>query len=72
MTWSDGVSRSPVAVVSKMHYFEKLDVDRTVRDFARSCPSFWASADFRDILEGSNILALDISFFAQVMLYLWM
>jgi hypothetical protein len=52
-----------------MHYFEKLDVDRTVRDFARSCPSFWASADFRDILEGSNILALDSSFFAQVMLY---
>jgi hypothetical protein len=49
-----------------MHYFERLDVDRTVRDFARRCPGFWASADFRLVLQGSNILALDIFFFAQV------
>ena len=64
--WSDGQSRSPVAVVAKMHYFARLDIAQTVRNFAAECPHFWSSDDFRDTLEGSSILALDSAFFVQV------
>ena len=64
--WADGQSRSPVAVVAKLHYFARLDVTQTVRNFATGCPRFWSSAEFRDTLQGSSILALDSAFFAQV------
>ena len=64
--WADGQSRSPVAVVAKMHYFARLDVTRTVKNFATECPRFWSSAEFMDTLHGSSILALDSAFFAEV------
>ncbi len=67
LVWSDGQSRSPVAVVAKMHYFARLDVTQTVRNFAAECPRFWSSEEFRDTLEGSSILALDSAFFVQVL-----
>ncbi len=66
LVWSDGQSRAPVAVVAKMHYFAKLDITQTVKNFASHCPRFWSSPEFRDTLEGSNILALGTTIFGQV------
>ena len=67
LVWSDGQSHAPVAVVAKLHYFGRLDVTQTVSNLARNCPEFWCSAEFKATLEGSNILALDTAFFAQVL-----
>ena len=67
LVWSDGQSRAPVAVVAKLHYFERLNVTQTVSNLARHCPEFWSSAEFRATLQGSNIVALDTAFFAQVL-----
>ena len=67
LVWSDGQSRSPVAVVAKMHYFARLDITQTVKNFAAECMRFWGSVEFRDTLEGSSILALDLDFYVQVL-----
>ena len=67
LVWSDGQSRSPVAVVAKLHYFARLDVTQTVKNFAAECPRFWSSEEFRDTLKGSSILALNSAFFVQVL-----
>ena len=67
LVWSDGQSYAPVAVVAKLHYFGRLDVTKTVSNLARNCPEFWRSAEFRATLQGSNIMALDTAFFAQVL-----
>ena len=67
LVWLDGQSHAPVAVVAKLHYFGRLNVSQTVSNLARNCPEFWSSADFRATLQGSNIMALDTAFFAQVL-----
>ena len=67
LIWSDGQSHAPVAVVAKLHYFGRLNVSQTVSNLARNCPEFWSSPEFRATLQGSNIMALDTAFFAQVL-----
>ena len=66
LAWQGAHAQAPVAVVAKPHYFSHLDISETVRRLARSCPGFWASAEFRKCLAGGHILALDPDFFAKV------
>jgi hypothetical protein len=66
LAWTDAHGHTPVTVVARPNTFSRLDVMRTVLSFARDCPDFWASTEFKDSLAGGHIIALDPDYFVEV------
>lgn len=66
LVWDDAHGHTPVTVVARPETFCRLDVQQTVAAFARGCPDFWASSEFRKSLAGGHIVAVDTSLFVQV------
>uniref|UniRef100_A0A7S0UQZ6 Uncharacterized protein n=1 Tax=Polytomella parva TaxID=51329 RepID=A0A7S0UQZ6_9CHLO len=48
LVWGGRHPQAPVTVASKPHYFCELDLDRSVKNLARKCPSFWTSEEWRE------------------------
>lgn len=67
LVWNDAHGHTPVTVVARPETFGRLDVQQSVVAFAEDCPSFWASSEFRESLAGGHIIAVDTSFFVEVL-----
>jgi hypothetical protein len=43
---------------SKLHYFCEIDVFRTLQNFVREVPEFWASDELWETLETGEVLSI--------------
>ncbi|KAJ3678174.1 hypothetical protein LUZ60_001977 [Juncus effusus] len=65
LEWQGNRGNTPAVVAIKPHYFQTLDVVRTVQNFLEFVPDFWSSAELADSVRDGEILQVDPDFFVN-------
>ena len=64
--WKSAHAHAPVTVSAQPQLFSKLNVEESVRKFARGSRGFWRSREFQDSLHRGDIVKIDPDFFTEV------
>lgn len=65
LEWKGKHGQSPAVVATKPHYFDYLDVLRTVENFLENVPMFWQSEELAVSVKDGEIFQMDTQFFVN-------
>ncbi|KAJ1696009.1 hypothetical protein LUZ63_012707 [Rhynchospora breviuscula] len=68
LEWRGAHGQSPAVIATKPHYFQNLDVLRTVQNFLEYVPAFWSSDELTESVKGGDILEIDRRYFVNLVL----
>ncbi|KAJ3687447.1 hypothetical protein LUZ61_016611 [Rhynchospora tenuis] len=68
LEWRGAHGQSPAVIATKPHYFQNLDVLRTVQNFLEYVPAFWSSNELAESVKGGDILEIDRGYFVNLVL----
>ncbi|XP_078163685.1 uncharacterized protein LOC144558709 [Carex rostrata] len=68
LEWRGAHGQSPAIIATKPHYFQNLDVLRTVENFLEYVPTFWSSDELAESVKSGEILEIDPEYFVKFVL----